>query len=159
MRLIFIVCTLFLALGAQGQTEEVQYFSPSSIDTILAEKPDEVYAFSFWASWCAPCIKEMKLLQKFEQECNCQLNLYFVNVEEADRREKALKRADKSEILEQLYFVEHPNSTFYSEIEKQWTGTLPALLLIHPKTERRQFFNRLVSRKKLAGFIDLIKNP
>tara|TARA_R110001592_G_scaffold67601_2_gene207297 strand:- start:1730 stop:2209 length:480 start_codon:yes stop_codon:yes gene_type:complete len=159
MRLILIVCTLSFALGAQGQTEEVRYFSPSSIDKILAEKPNEVYAFSFWASWCAPCIKEMKLLQKFEQECNCELNLHFVNVEEMDRREKALKRADKSEILEQLYFVEHLNSTFYSEIEKQWTGTLPALLLMHPKTEQRQFFNRLVSRKELAEFIDSIRNP
>tara|TARA_Y100000589_G_scaffold127179_1_gene121090 strand:- start:310 stop:822 length:513 start_codon:yes stop_codon:yes gene_type:complete len=36
--------------------------------TMLNDKPASYFIINFWASWCAPCIKEMKSLNSLQKE-------------------------------------------------------------------------------------------
>ena len=36
--------------------------------TLLDDKPASFFIINFWASWCAPCIKEMKSLNSLQKE-------------------------------------------------------------------------------------------
>lgn len=147
LAIIFILCRPVYA-----QTEAVPNFSPEDLASIVSSSPDQVHAFSFWASWCAPCIKEMNLLKAVQADCNCQLTLHFINVDEEQRKAKALKLARRKDIIPQMYFASTTDDSFYSQIETGWNGELPALLLVHK--DQQQFFNSLMTRKKLMRFID-----
>ena len=36
--------------------------------TLLDDKPASYFIINFWASWCAPCIKEMKSLNSLQKK-------------------------------------------------------------------------------------------
>jgi thiol-disulfide isomerase/thioredoxin len=58
--------------------------------TTLADYKGKVVLFSFWASWCAPCLAEMPSLKKLETKFSGRpFQLLLVNVEEvpADTKE------------------------------------------------------------------------
>ncbi len=42
--------------------------SPSGAEVALADYQDKPLLLNFWASWCAPCVREMPLLQQTHAE-------------------------------------------------------------------------------------------
>ncbi|MCE7990851.1 MAG: hypothetical protein HEP71_02680 [Roseivirga sp.] len=153
-----LLFALSLPLSTFSQSKDIPVFEATQLSDIVASKPTSTHIFSFWATWCAPCLKEINLIKSIEGECDCNLTLHFVNVEEEIRRPKALKQATKRDFLDQLYFTKNANSDFYNQIDSQWTGTFPALLIIDPTTGKRWFFNQLTSRKKLTSLLDSISS-
>jgi len=55
----------------------------------LGERRGEVVLVSFWASWCAPCAREMPLLRELEREYRSRgVSLVTVNLDDPDDREE-----------------------------------------------------------------------
>jgi thiol-disulfide isomerase/thioredoxin len=48
------------------------------------------YVMDFWASWCVPCVKNLKLLESLREEYN-SLSVFSVNVDKPSRRGLAQK--------------------------------------------------------------------
>lgn len=51
----------------------------------FAEK-DKIYLFSFWATWCAPCINELDELNEVVDDWKKQINLEVIAVATDDAR-------------------------------------------------------------------------
>jgi len=47
---------------------------------------DKIYVFSFWATWCAPCIEELNALNEVYDEWKTELNLEIIAVSTDDSR-------------------------------------------------------------------------
>lgn len=56
-----------------------------SLVTDFAEK-DKLYVFSFWATWCTPCINELDELNDLQNDWKKNLNVEFVAVSIDDSR-------------------------------------------------------------------------
>ena len=56
-----------------------------SIVNDFAEK-DKLYVFSFWATWCTPCINELDELNDLQNDWKKNLNVEFVAVSIDDSR-------------------------------------------------------------------------
>jgi thiol-disulfide isomerase/thioredoxin len=56
-----------------------------SLKTDFAEK-DKLYIFSFWATWCTPCINELEEVNDLQEEWKKSLNLEIVAVATDDSR-------------------------------------------------------------------------
>ncbi|MFK7000283.1 TlpA family protein disulfide reductase [Flavobacterium oreochromis] len=56
-----------------------------SIKKDFVEK-DKLYIFSFWATWCGPCIKELEEMAEIQDEWKQNLNLEIVAVSIDDSR-------------------------------------------------------------------------
>ena len=81
-KLISLITLLFLFHFnlASNDIEKIQIIKePYHIDTLvlmnfkeksslLKDKPASYYIINFWASWCAPCIKEMKSLNSLQEK-------------------------------------------------------------------------------------------
>jgi thiol-disulfide isomerase/thioredoxin len=56
-----------------------------SLKTDFAEK-DKIYIFSFWATWCTPCIQELDEMNELQAEWKKSVNFEIVAVATDDSR-------------------------------------------------------------------------
>lgn len=47
---------------------------------------DKIYVFSFWATWCAPCISELEAINEHYEEWSKELNMELIAVSTDDSR-------------------------------------------------------------------------
>jgi len=47
---------------------------------------DKIYVFSFWATWCAPCISELEAISEHYSEWSEELNMEVIAVSTDDSR-------------------------------------------------------------------------
>ena len=90
MRFIFL---LFLSVSFQSFSQEKM---PNLIVKDLKNKPvhinkdfseiDKIYVFSFWATWCAPCISELEAINEHYAEWSEELNMELIAVSTDDSR-------------------------------------------------------------------------
>lgn len=56
-----------------------------NVKSDFAEK-DKIYVFSFWATWCAPCLNELDAINEKYSEWSKELNMEVVAVSVDDTR-------------------------------------------------------------------------
>ena len=61
MRKLLAISLFVTALAAQGQQAEV--IKLSQLQELIQAKADHIKVINFWATWCAPCIKELPLFE------------------------------------------------------------------------------------------------
>ena len=95
---------------------------------VLRELRGKVVLLSFWATWCAPCLREMPFLERLQGDLGARgLRVLGVNVE------------DPAEVKERLPVLSkrHPRLTFVSggalTANRYGVQTLPHLVLVDPQ--------------------------
>lgn len=57
----------------------------TSLQTDFSEK-DKIYIFSFWATWCTPCISELEEMNDLQEEWKKSVNFEIIAVSTDDSR-------------------------------------------------------------------------
>jgi len=127
--LMAILCATVLALSSasamaipsKGKAPDFTLKSNRGTNVKLSEHRGQVIMINFWASWCAPCRKEMPLLEELYQRYkDGGFTLLGVNVEEDSSAAKDLLKEievsfpilfDSKNSVSQLYNVEAMPST------------------------------------------------
>ena len=65
-----------------------------TLKQVLQNQGDKIKVIDFWASWCAPCIKEIKESQIYRQELIQSKNVEFIYFSIDDDQEKWRKKVD-----------------------------------------------------------------
>ena len=90
---LFACCTRCFAAPSAGEAApDVALGMTASGDAAkVADYPGKVVVVSFWASWCAPCRKELPILEGLQREGKGSIQVIAVNIEDHDVFEKAAK--------------------------------------------------------------------
>jgi thiol-disulfide isomerase/thioredoxin len=54
------------ALKVQGEMD-LEVYDFNGFKKFLNKKDDKMYVINFWATWCAPCIKELPYFEKINK--------------------------------------------------------------------------------------------
>ena len=109
---------------------------------------------NFWATWCAPCVKE---LPNFEQirtaYANKKVKVLLVSLDYASQVDKKIKpfvqrRRLKSEVL--VLNETDPNE-WLEKVDAKWSGSLPFTLIFNNKTKQRATFEHELTKTELAN--------
>lgn len=80
-------------------------FSSAGDKVSLDAYPGKVVVVSFWASWCAPCLQELPVLNAFQKEVGTELmQVIAVNYKENRRQYRKVQKV-LSESLTELIFT------------------------------------------------------
>jgi thiol-disulfide isomerase/thioredoxin len=98
---------------------------------MLKSNAGSVVLVDFWATWCAPCRKEMPLLGKLDGQLREKhFRLITISADEPEKEPAALDFLKKSAVSGTAYMRRaKDDDKFAAFVDPKWDGALPALFL------------------------------
>ncbi|MEZ5015505.1 MAG: TlpA family protein disulfide reductase [Flavipsychrobacter sp.] len=154
-KLTLLVFILFCGIGAPAQN--IASYKAEDLTKRIKSNNDTFYVVNFWATWCAPCVKELpefSALQKHYK--NKPVKVILVSLDFPDAYPKKIEKfINKKKLdLEVVWLNETNANKFIPKIEQSWQGSIPATLLKYPKNRYKKFFEGVITKKQLQILID-----
>lgn len=153
MRLLFIISIIFLS--SCGQSQEIPKWKISDLEDFIS-KSDTPIVVNFWATYCAPCIKEIpyfqEVVKKYEKK---GLKLLLVSLDfEETYPETISSFAKKRKFTAPIVWLNETNADYFCpKVDEKWSGVMPATLFVNNKTGHRSFFEEEMSEEKFESAI------
>lgn len=157
IRHFFIALLLCCPFVLRAQQVEV-----IKIDRLEKEiqKHSGLLVVNFWATWCAPCVKELPDLYRVHQDFNQEgVRLLLVSLDFADEQSKALSLLRKKGIALNTFLLDETDyNSWIDRIEARWQGAIP-MTLIYKDGKKVAFIPGPVSYESLSKHIQNHLNP
>ncbi len=128
----------------------VKSFDYKGLETYMKVEGDTTYVYNFWATWCAPCVKELpsflKLNEKYKDK---PFKLVLVSLDFPKSVEKSLMPfLEKKKMNVEVVLLNDPDANSWIEkIDKDWSGAIPATLIINKN--KRKFYEQSFEYEQL----------
>lgn len=159
VRKIFLFSALLiLAHFCNGQKAELVKLE--KLQSEISKSSEQILVFNFWATWCAPCVKELPLFEKLNQnDKEVKVTLVSMDIDLDPNPEKVYKFIERKKIQSRVIILDavDPNS-WINKIDKNWSGALPATLIINTKTGERRFVNNALKEGDLEKLVAEVKS-
>lgn len=84
---IFLLLVANLSFAQQEfPSVDLKSLENEVISTASFNEKDKLYVFSFWATWCAPCIQELEAISEVYEDWKAQINIEIIAVSTDDSR-------------------------------------------------------------------------
>lgn len=135
---------LFSLAALLAEAQEARLVRLGELQKIIDTPSDEIKVINFWATWCGPCIKELPLFEKLNQERkDVKVTLVSMDIDLDPNPEKVYKFVGRKSIRSQVVILNEKNPNgWIDKIEKEWSGALPATLIINSKNGKRKFVEK-----------------
>jgi thiol-disulfide isomerase/thioredoxin len=159
MRSIFICLIVLLTLDV-AQAQQASLIKLDELQKIINSPSSQVKVINFWATWCAPCIKELPLFEKLNQDNkDVKVTLVSMDIDLDPNPEKVYKFVDRKKIKSQVVILNEKNpNDWIDKIEKEWSGALPATLIINTTNGKRKFVEKELHEGDLEKLIAEVIN-
>lgn len=154
MTRIIIPLLFFVALGVSAQ-EQAKIVKLPELQELISGKGEGIRVINFWATWCAPCVKEMPLFEKLAQERkDVQVTLVSMDLDLDPDPAKVYKFVTRKKLQSQVIILDEKNPNSYIElIDKSWSGALPATIVVNSRTGQRKFVEKELHEGDLEKLI------
>ena len=163
MKLLYY--TLFFGMLAFVTTATAQkvvvYDKYDSMEKALIKDNSTIYIINFWATWCAPCIKELPYFEKLHIE-NKQVKLILVSLDsKKDLESKLIPFLKKKNITSEVVLLSDKDyNTWLTKVDENWSGAIPATWIVRGNQKvftEREFENFTALNDYVNSFINLNK--
>lgn len=158
LRAFFLATILFTSQFIYAQNELIVKL-PDLQKAIEEPSKKDIKVFNFWATWCAPCIKELPYFEKVNSEqTTVEVVLVSLDLDLDPNPEKVFRFIERKNIKSKVMILNEkdPNS-WISKIDKDWSGALPATIIINSKTGKRKFVEGQLDEGELESLIDQMR--
>ena len=123
---------------------------------MLFRSGDTTYVINFWATWCAPCVKELPLFEEINTKYdNKNIKVLLVSVDFKKDIQNKLKIFIEKRQLESeiLYLNENDPNEWIPKFTDQWEGVIPATLLFNSNKKLNIFKSSAFENDELKEFL------
>ncbi|MFD2941674.1 TlpA family protein disulfide reductase [Flavobacterium notoginsengisoli] len=131
---------LFTIVSVSAYSQKVKLMNIDQLNERIKNGKDSTYVVNFWATWCAPCIKELPHFEKLSAEHKSEkLAVLLVSLDFKSKLESNVIPFVKRKNLKNEVFLLNESSPqeFIDRIDPSWSGSIPATLFI--KGDKRKF--------------------
>jgi len=150
----FIIFLFFICLSAKAQ--QADQIKLKDLQQLINKSSDKVQVINFWATWCAPCVKEIPLFEKLNQEdTGVEVTLVSMDYDLDPNPEKVYRFMTRKNIKSTVVILAERNpNNWIDKIDKSWSGALPATLIINKKTGMRKFIEKELHEGELEKLLE-----
>lgn len=129
---------------------ELEIYDYAGLEAFLNKKDEKIYVVNFWATWCAPCIKELPFYEKLnESYADRNVEVLLVSLDFPKQYETKLKPYIKdNNIKSKVIALNDTDSNYWiPKVSEDWTGALPATLIYNK--DKRLFYEKSFTYEEL----------
>ncbi len=136
-----------MALPAIAQ-KKIADWKITDVEKYMQAKNGEVLVINFWATFCKPCVAEIPSFIKISDQYKDQkVKLLLVSLDlPSYYPAKVASFAKKHNFNTNIVWLSETNADYFCpKIDKSWSGSIPATLILNPSTGYRKFFEEEIS--------------
>ena len=145
----FLVFVLFPILLSAQTVPTLHY---NELKPLLNQKGDDLYVVNFWATWCAPCIKELPYFEALNQREDVEVLLVSLDFPK-HKESRLLPFIKKNNLKSKLVLLDDTDENYWiNDIHPNWSGALPATLIYTKK--QRGFYEQSFTKEELFNLVE-----
>lgn len=132
-------------------SDDLKIFNFDELQSYLSSKDaSKTYVVNFWATWCAPCVKELPYFEQLNANYRAKdvevilVSLDFPKQIETKLKPFLSKKALKSEVV---VLDDVDSNTWIPKVNKDWSGAIPATLIYN--NNNKAFYERSFNYQEL----------
>jgi thiol-disulfide isomerase/thioredoxin len=169
LKKISFVLFIFLGFNSCKKEEKKQDFKTittvssytyNELKPLLNKIDNKTYVINFWATWCAPCVKELPAFEKLkEQYAEMNVEVLLVSLDFPKQKEKKLiPFINRKKIRSKVVLLDDVNEDYWiKEINDKWSGAIPATLIYNANS--RKFYEQSFDYTTLEDELKTFLNP
>ena len=126
-----------------SQSSDLEIYDYEGLKKFLSTTSDKTYVVNFWATWCAPCVKELPYFEQMNSSyTDKNVEVILVSLDFPNKYESNLVPFIKNKNLKsKVVALNDPDSnSWIPQISEEWTGAIPATLIYNK--DKRQFYEK-----------------
>ena len=154
MRKLITILALSLII-VPSFSQEVKVVKIEDLKKEYTKSNDTTYIVNFFASWCAPCMVEIPVLNKFyEENKNTTNQLIYVSLDNVQYLKKMPKLIAKMKMQAPVFLLNESNDfSWLPLIDKRWQGSIPATMIFNNKKNVKAFFETPLEKGQLEFYL------
>ena len=150
MRTIFTLIYLFFS--GLSFAQQVEVIRANRLFEIVenCEGNTNIQVYNFWATWCAPCIRELPQFETINEKYS-NIDVTLISVDDVDLLEsKVIPFLNKREINSRVMLLDEVDfNDIIDRIDKNWSGAIPITLIVDCSKNKRYFFEKAFEENEL----------
>jgi thiol-disulfide isomerase/thioredoxin len=117
----------------------VKSYTYKQLKVLLDQKDDKTYVVNFWATWCAPCVKELPAFEKLNAVYAAKgVEVLLVSLDFPKQlKKRVLPFIAQKKVQSKVILLDNgKDDTWIKAIDSSWSGAIPATLICN-KTARK----------------------
>ena len=160
MKYLFIlVVSCFLSCKSEVKTEvkltanlpplEIHDFS--GVEPYLNLEGPKTYVVNFWATWCAPCVKELPYFEAIQAKYIEDVEVILISLDFPRQYESKLKPfLYKHQLKSKVVVLDDPDMNYWiPKVDINWDGAIPVSLIYN--SSKRSFYKRTFAYNELEA--------
>ena len=152
---IIVILLLFSCNEPSKDTIEVVDFEGLYNKIDLSD--DKTYVLNFWATWCAPCVKELPYFEEVnKQSQDKNTEVILVSLDFPSQIETKLKPyLKKNKIKSKVILLDDSKmNTWVPKVSEEWDGGIPATLIVN--SSNYNFYPKPFKKEELFNEINKV---
>jgi thiol-disulfide isomerase/thioredoxin len=118
----------------KNNTDSIQLdvYDFNGFKKFLNKKDDKIHVINFWATWCAPCVKELPYFEQLNEKYGAKnvdvvlVSLDFPHLYDSKLKPFIVKNKLKSKVIA---LDDVDMNSWIPKIDKDWSGSIPATII------------------------------
>ena len=154
-----VFATILLCVSLSSFAQEAEVIKFDKLHSLLEEKGEQVHIINFWATWCAPCVKELPLFEAISTKNDPRVKVTLISLDFADEINKVNAFIHRRKIKSKVFLLDEIDyNSWIDRVEESWGGAIPATLFINQQTGQRKFIDRELKDGELEKVIESLMN-
>jgi thiol-disulfide isomerase/thioredoxin len=129
---------------------ELEIYDFEGFKKFLSLKDDKVHVINFWATWCAPCVKELPYFEQLNADYhNNEVEVMLVSLDFPHLYDKKLKPFIKEKKLSSKVIAldDADMNSWIPQVSENWSGSIPATVIY--KNDKMLFYEQSFTYEEL----------
>lgn len=142
--------TIVEPLAVASQIVPLEVYNYNELEPFLNRIDDKIYVVNFWATWCAPCVKELPYYEKLKANyANKNVEVILVSLDFPRQYDSKLKPFIREKNLKSKVVAlnDTDSNRWIPLVSEDWTGAIPATLIYNK--DKREFYEQSFEYEEL----------